>query len=153
MALTLYLNDSSMSEGEPDTLEVQEISNEGLIPGAVVGLSRSSSSSLQQDVCLSYNLTSPTTYLKSFSQESDQTQVSQNTEVTVDYISTHGMLSGESDREEEEGEEEEQPCLDGPTFLPCPLFDPLVSFGGKLTLDSVKIDCSDFLDEPFFLHC
>ncbi|XP_031430944.1 interleukin-12 receptor subunit beta-2 [Clupea harengus] len=149
MALTLYLNESSMSEGEPDTLEVQEISNEGLIPGAVVGLSRSSSSSLQQDVCLSYNLTSPTTYLKSFSQESDQTQVSQNTEVTVDYISTHGMLSGESDREEEE----EQPCLDGPTFLPCPLFDPLVSFGGKLTLDSVKIDCSDFLDEPFFLHC
>ncbi|XP_041913611.1 interleukin-12 receptor subunit beta-2 isoform X1 [Alosa sapidissima] len=152
MTLKLYLSDSSVSEDEPDTVEVQEMPSESSIPGALMGLD-STSSSLQQgqDVCLSFSLKSPSAYLKSFSHESYQTQESQNTEVTVDYISSQGMMSGERDGEQQQ--EEEDVCTDGPRFLPCPLFDPKVSIGGKLTLDSVKIDCSNFLDEPCFMHC
>lgn len=163
----LYLSDSSVSsEDEPDTVEVQEMPSEGPLTSALLGpsstrASTSAGASLpqvpepeqeqdedeEQGVCLTYTLKSPSAYLKSFSQESDQTQASQNTEMTVDYISTQGMLSGES--EEEDEQEEEGVCTDGPSFFPCPLFDPQVSIGGKLTLDSVKIDCSNFLDEPF----
>ncbi|XP_062412756.1 interleukin-12 receptor subunit beta-2 isoform X2 [Sardina pilchardus] len=155
MKLNLYLSDSSVSEDEPDTVEVQEMPSDSPIPGALLGLDSIASDLRQgQDVRFSFSLKSPpSTYLKSFSHESYQTQESQNTEATVDYISTQGMMSGESDGEEQQEEEEEDVCTDGPRFLPCPLFDPKVSIGGKLTLDSVKIDCSDFLDEPFFMHC
>ncbi|KAL2089752.1 hypothetical protein ACEWY4_014440 [Coilia grayii] len=154
VSLHLYLSDWSVSEEEePDTLEVREMSSESLVaPDSPVALSRSSSASLKQDECITYTLSSPPgAYLKSFSQESDQTQGSRNTEVTVDYISTHEMLGGESDREGE-GEEEED-YMDRTPFLPCPLFDPQLRIGGKLTLNSVKIDCSSLLDEPFILHC
>lgn len=151
MTLNLYLSDSSVSADEPDTVEVEEIPSESPVTGALLGLG-STSRALQQvqdedeeqGVCLTYTLKSPSAYLKSFSHESDQTQTSQNTEMTVDYISTQGMLS---DGEEES--KEEDVCTDGPSFFPSPLFDPGVSIGGKLTLDSVKIDCSGFLDEPF----
>uniref|UniRef100_A0A8C0Y0A3 Interleukin 12 receptor, beta 2a n=1 Tax=Cyprinus carpio carpio TaxID=630221 RepID=A0A8C0Y0A3_CYPCA len=84
------------------------------------------------------------TYIKSFSQESsssDATQITRITDMTEDYISTHGAISGG----EEEDEEEET----GFEFFPSthsPFLEPLVLTGGKLTLDAVKIDCSEFLD-------
>ncbi|XP_067230916.1 interleukin-12 receptor subunit beta-2 isoform X2 [Chanodichthys erythropterus] len=90
----------------------------------------------------------PCTYIKSFSQESSSsnaTQSTRTTDYTDDYISTHGAISGG----EEEEDEEEEACLDEFEFFPSthsPFLEPLVLTGGKLTLDAVKIDCSEFLD-------
>ncbi|XP_062308556.1 interleukin-12 receptor subunit beta-2 [Osmerus eperlanus] len=77
-----------------------------------------------------------TSYLKSFSQQSDasdQTQASQDTAVVY--------VSGLGNEEEEEEEEEEE------AFFPSALSSFMgISMGGKLTLDAVRIDCSDFLE-------
>lgn len=86
------------------------------------------------------------TYIKSFSQESsssDATQITRITDMTEDYISTQGAISGG------EEEDEEEMGLDEFEFFPSthtPFLEPLVLTGGKLTLDVVKIDCSEFLD-------
>lgn len=84
-----------------------------------------------------------TTYIKSFSHDSDssdQTQTSLDTNSTVDYISSHGP--GILDEEDEEEEEEEFADMN---FFPSHnIFLDSLEFGGKLTLDAVKIDCSDF---------
>ncbi len=90
------------------------------------------------------------TYIKSFSQESsssDATQITRITDMTEDYISTHGAISGG------EEEDEEETGLDEFEFFPSthsPFLEPLVLTGGKLTLDVVKIDCSEFLDCTWF---
>lgn len=80
-----------------------------------------------------------TTYIKSFSHDSDRsnTQSSLDTNTTVDYISSHGHME-----EEEEEEEEFEEIMD---FFPSQsiVLGPL-DIGGKLTLDAVKIPCSDF---------
>nr|XP_021332417.1 interleukin-12 receptor subunit beta-2 isoform X1 [Danio rerio] len=112
--------DSSMSE-EPENVEVEEVP---------------------------YHPSFTCTYIKSFSQESDSsdaTQITRNTDISEDYISTHGAISGG----EEEEDEEKEMGLDEFEFFPSirsPFLEPLVSTGGKLTLDVVKIDCSEFLD-------
>lgn len=108
-----------MSE-EPENIEVEEVPNHSF-------------------TCI---------YIKSFSQESsssDATQTTRTTDYTDDYISTHNAISG--GEEEEDGEEDA--CLDEFEFFPSthsPFLEPLVLTGGKLTLDVVKIDCSEFLD-------
>ncbi|XP_062853151.1 interleukin-12 receptor subunit beta-2 [Trichomycterus rosablanca] len=148
MKLHLHLNDSTISEEEPDTVEVQEFPQEELLLAEIPPANETLHSEKQQVQQLrvpsaSYqsNITSP--YLKSFSHESsssDATQASRGTDITVDYISTHGAMSEEDDNEEE---------MEVFGFFPCPqspFLEPLMSVGGKLTLDSVKIDCSDFLD-------
>ncbi|KAL6458073.1 hypothetical protein MHYP_G00333030 [Metynnis hypsauchen] len=146
MKLQLYLSDSSMSEEEPDTVEVQELPQEKLLQGESVPVdgARQSVSNFKveaQEVHVPSSPYQPITtssYLKSLSNSSDTTQASRNTDITVDYISTHGVLSGEEDDEEEE--------MDVMGFFPCPtspFLDPLMPTGGKLTLDIVKIDCSD----------
>ncbi|XP_016431571.1 interleukin-12 receptor subunit beta-2-like [Sinocyclocheilus rhinocerous] len=110
--------DSSVNE-EPDNVEVEEVP--------------------YPPIC---------TYIISFSQESsssDATQITRITDITEDYISTHGAISGG----EEEDEYEEERSLDEFEFFPSthsPFLEPLVLTGGKLTLDVVKIDCSEFLD-------
>ncbi|KAF4112282.1 interleukin-12 receptor subunit beta-2 isoform X2 [Onychostoma macrolepis] len=117
--IKFYLDqcDSSMNE-EPDNVEVEEVP--------------------YPSIC---------TYIKSFSQESsssDATQITRITDMTEDYISTHGAISGG-----EEEDEEEEMGLDEFEFFPSthsPFLEPLVLTGGKLTLDVVKIDCSEFLD-------
>lgn len=87
-----------------------------------------------------------TTYIKSFSHESDSsdhTQTSLDTNTTVDYISSHepGDMD-EEDQEEEEEEEEEFVEMQG--FFPSPNgFIAPLDFGGGLTLSAVKIDCSN----------
>lgn len=158
MKLQLYRSDSSMSEEEPDTVEVQEVAREKLLPGETVptdGAQHSGSklNILEQEHRIppsSYQPTTSSSYLKSFSHEStssDATQASRSTDITVDYISTHG---------EEEEEDEEEENIDMMDFFPCPtspFLDPLVSIGGKLTLDTVKIDCSDFLDITWTFTC
>ncbi|XP_051987123.1 interleukin-12 receptor subunit beta-2-like [Xyrauchen texanus] len=115
----LHQCDSSMSE-EPDTVDVEEVPNPS---------------------------SSTCTYIKSFSQESsssDTTQITRSSDIMDDYICTHGEISG-GEEEDEEGEE----MLDEFGFFPCtpsPFLEPLFPCGGKLTLDIVKIDCSEFLD-------
>ncbi|KAM9482537.1 interleukin-12 receptor subunit beta-2 isoform 2-T2 [Clarias gariepinus] len=153
MKLQLHLSDWSMSEKEPDTVEVEEFphcpEDETVSPEETLLPVQSESAPYQHNI--------PSSYLKSFSNESsssDATQASRSTGITVDYISTHGAISGgeEEDNEDEEEEEEEDGDEEdkfGFKFFPCPkspFLDPLISIGGKLTLDSVKIDCSDFLD-------
>ncbi|XP_008296047.1 interleukin-12 receptor subunit beta-2 [Stegastes partitus] len=84
-----------------------------------------------------------TTYIKSFSHDSDssdQTQTSLDTNSTVDYISSHGP--GNMDEEDEEEEEDE--LVDMHFFPSHNIFMDSLEFGGKLTLDAVKIDCGDF---------
>nr|XP_015827149.2 interleukin-12 receptor subunit beta-2 isoform X1 [Nothobranchius furzeri] len=77
-------------------------------------------------------------YIKSLSQDSDSsdhTETSQDT--TVDYITSHGPeLLDAYDQEDGDEPMHFVPSLN--IFI-----DPL-EFGGKLTLDAVKIDCSDF---------
>ncbi|XP_028857444.1 interleukin-12 receptor subunit beta-2 isoform X2 [Denticeps clupeoides] len=146
MTLNLYLSDSSMSEEEPDTVEVQEVPREKLVPDIFENITRMSSAQLsggclKQDTAPSYSIRATGTYIKSFSQDSDETQVSQSTDLTVEYISTHGMMGCGSEVEEDDEDDESMERQ----FIPCPLFEPFLSVGGKLTLDSVKIDCSDFL--------
>ncbi|XDV35711.1 hypothetical protein PO909_005605 [Leuciscus waleckii] len=118
--LYLHQYEPSMSE-EPENIEVEEVPHYSF-------------------TCI---------YIKSFSQESsssDTTQTTRTTDYTVpdEYISTHGAISGD-----EEEDEEEEACLDEFKFFPSthsPFLEPLVLTGGKLTLDVVKIDCSEFLD-------
>lgn len=84
-----------------------------------------------------------TTYIKSFSHDSDSsdhTQTSLDTNTTISYISFHGLGNLDSYEQEEE-EEEEEPVHFFPSLSIC--MEPL-DLGEKLTLDAVKIDCSDF---------
>lgn len=71
-----------------------------------------------------------TTYIKSLSHDSD-------TNTTVDYISSDGPESME--------EREDEDVFGGMSFLPSHgiFFTEMLQFDGKLTLDAVKIDCSD----------
>ncbi|KAI4883349.1 hypothetical protein NFI96_011197 [Prochilodus magdalenae] len=146
MKVQLYLSDSSISEEEPDTVEVQEFPQEKLLQGETMPVdgachSGSSLNVLHQEQhipSLPYQPITTSSYFKSLSNSSDTTQASRHTDITVDYISTHGVLSGEEEDEEED--------IDMMGFFPCPtspFLDPLMSVGGKLTLDIVKIDCSD----------
>ncbi|KAL3047532.1 hypothetical protein OYC64_021684 [Pagothenia borchgrevinki] len=83
-----------------------------------------------------------TTYIKSFSHDSDSSdlrQTSMDTNSTVDYISSN--RAGIMDEEEEEEEEEEEMLGFFPSHN---IFMEPLEFGGKLTLNAVKIDCSDF---------
>ncbi|XP_013883474.1 interleukin-12 receptor subunit beta-2 [Austrofundulus limnaeus] len=82
-----------------------------------------------------------TTYIKSFSHDSDSsdhTQTSLDTNTTISYISFHGM--GNLDSYDQE-EEEEEPVHFFPSLN---IFMEPLELGEKLTLDAVKIDCSDF---------
>lgn len=157
MKLQLHLSDSSMSEEEPNTVEVEEFPQEKLPGDERIGPEGTLRPvSLQAD-SRPYQHNTVSSYLKSFSNESggsDATQASRSTDITVDYISTHGVMSGGEEKEEQDDHDdddyddgdEEHEVFD---FFPCPknpFLEPLISFGGKLTLDSVKIDCSDFLD-------
>ncbi|XP_041646819.1 interleukin-12 receptor subunit beta-2 isoform X2 [Cheilinus undulatus] len=94
---------------------------------------------LMEQTTLHYPLT---TYIKSLSHDSDtsdKTETSLDTNSTIDYISSHGL--GEID--EEDQEEEEFPQTMG-FFSSHNIFMGSLEFGGKLTLDAVKIDCTDF---------
>ncbi|KAM3620479.1 uncharacterized protein V6R79_024118 [Siganus canaliculatus] len=89
-----------------------------------------------------------TTYIKSFSHDSDSsdhTQTSLDTNTTAGYISSQGNM--EEYQEEEEEEEEFVEMLD---FFPSHnIFMDSLQIGGKLTLDAVKIDCNDLFHNSF----
>ncbi|KAM4629561.1 interleukin-12 receptor subunit beta-2 isoform 2-T2 [Polymixia lowei] len=150
MNLQLQLSDSSLLEDEPVVADVEEMPEESSINFTQGGVAIDASSRLLQPSLTP--LTEPaappytqTTYIKSFSHDSDNsghTYSSEDTNMTFDYISSHEPGNG---IEDEENEEVEGECMEVLDFLPSRnvFMDPL-AFGGKLTLDAVKINCSDF---------
>lgn len=80
----------------------------------------------------------PTVYIKSFSDDSySSKQTSMDANATVDYISAHSP-----DQDQDEDEDEEFPEMTG--FFPSHDFaTDALGFGGKLTLDAVKINCGE----------
>ncbi|TSL22042.1 Interleukin-12 receptor subunit beta-2 [Bagarius yarrelli] len=150
MKLQLYLSDSSINEEEPNMVEVEEFSQETLPEDKPISNEETLHLVDTQAESAPYQHKIISSYLKSFSNESsssDATQASRSTDISVDYISTHKVISGEEEEEEEDSDGDE----DHETFefFPChrsPFLEPLITDGGLLTLDSVKIDCSDFLD-------
>uniref|UniRef100_A0A3Q1GX05 Interleukin 12 receptor, beta 2a n=1 Tax=Acanthochromis polyacanthus TaxID=80966 RepID=A0A3Q1GX05_9TELE len=136
---------ASTEEEEPILVDVEELPKQS----SAVSMQTNVSSPLPPQTDLNPG-TDPatllyplTTYIKSFSHDSDssdQTQTSLDTNSTVDYISSHGPGNlGEEDEEEEEEE-----FADMNFFPSHNIFLDSLEFGGKLTLDAVKIDCSDF---------
>lgn len=98
--------------------------------------------SLGQETELSALLYPPlTTYIKSLSHDSDtsgHTQTSLDTNMTVDYISSHGQENLNNSIQEDDEEFPEMQFFPSLSLLMEP-----VGLGGKLTLDAVKIDCGD----------
>lgn len=145
MNLQLQLSISSRTEDEePILVDVEELpkpssnirktSNVSLVPP------ESSPSPLTEPASLISPLTN---YIKSFSHDSDSsdhTHTSLDTNTTVDYISSHSLGTMDEEDQEEEVEEEMLGFLPSHGIVIGPL-----GFGGKLTLDAVKIDCNDFL--------
>lgn len=147
MDLQLPLSNHSMTEEEDEPtlslLDVQEMpkmTSDTFTPTAVSPL-------LRPQTSLSPDTEPPSlpypAYIKSFSQDSsssEYTLTSADTNMTIDYIATHEPEI----MDEEAQEEEEEEFVEMPGFFSRHIFeDPLV-FGGKLTLDAVKIDCSEF---------
>ncbi|XP_034440081.1 interleukin-12 receptor subunit beta-2 isoform X1 [Hippoglossus hippoglossus] len=131
-------------EEEPILVDIEELPRQS----GDISTSTNASSQLPPQISLSLDVTPPypaTTYIKSLSQDSDSSDHTQST--TVDYISSHGLGDMEEDQEEEDQEEEEEEEMLG--FFPSHhLFSGPMGFGGKLTLDAVKIDfCSDFFQD------
>ncbi|XP_042340081.1 interleukin-12 receptor subunit beta-2 [Plectropomus leopardus] len=104
--------------------------------------SRTTLSSGTEPATLLYPLT---TYIKSFSHDSDSsghTQTSLDTNTTVDYMSSHEP--GNVDEEYQEDDEFEEMLGFFPSHN---IFIQPLEFEGKLTLNAVKIDCSNFLQD------
>lgn len=148
MNLQLQHSNSTVTEEEeePILVDVEELPKQSSDPHAPPD--DSSQSPPQTSLSPMSTLLYPalTTYIKSFSHDSDssdQTQTSLDT--TIDYISSHGM--GNLDEEDQEDEEEFTEMLG---FFPSNIVLDSLSFGGKLTLDAVKIDCNDFLQNDSF---
>lgn len=83
-----------------------------------------------------------TTYIKSFSHNSDSssnTETSGETGTTVDYIASHGP--GHMDEEYLDEDEDEDNFGFTMDFFPAPIKG--LQIGGKLTLDAVKVNCSN----------
>nr|XP_046246522.1 interleukin-12 receptor subunit beta-2 [Scatophagus argus]XP_046246523.1 interleukin-12 receptor subunit beta-2 [Scatophagus argus] len=132
-------------EEEPILVNVEELpkqSNDVRAPTDV------SSQQLRPQTCLG-PLSEPgtlpyplSTYIKSFSHDSDSSNHTQTSlDTTIDYISAHGLGNMDEEDQEEDREDEFAEIMG---FLPSHhiITEPL-EFGGKLTLDTVKIDCSD----------
>ncbi len=155
MNLQLQLGDSSgAEEEEPILVDVEELPQSSSdIPPTDMTSQLPPHNSLSPFTEPDTIISPLTTYIKSFSHDSDcsdQTQTSLDTNTTVDYISSHGMgIMDEEDQEEDE-EDNEVEFAEMLGFLPSHnivLGTP--GFGGKLTLDAVKIDCNDFLGRNF----
>ncbi|KAK2835767.1 hypothetical protein Q5P01_016251 [Channa striata] len=148
MNLQVQLSNSSATkdEEEPILVDVEELPKKNSLTSIPtdVSLQRPSQTSLTSDAEPATQLYPLTTYIKSFSHDSDSsdhTQTSLDTNTTIDYISSHG--TGNIAEEEEDDEEEEFAEMLG--FFPSHnVFMEPMDLGGKLTLDAVKIDCSDF---------
>lgn len=140
----------TQEEEEPIMVDVEELPEQSDIgTTADVGPQlRRQTSTTEPDV----QLYPPTTYIKSLSHDSNSsnhTQTSLDTNMTVDYISSHGL--GYMDEEDQEEEEDEEEFVDTMGFYPSQniVIDPML-FGGKLTLDTVKMDCGSLFQNINF---
>lgn len=149
MNLQLQVSSSSVTEGEeePILVDVEELPKQSSDTQTPADVSsqlppQTSLSPLTEPASPLYHLT---TYIKSFSHDSDSsnhTQTSLDTNTTADYISSHGL--GNMDEEDQE-EEDDKEFAEMHGFFPSHnVFIESLEFGGKLTLDAVKIDCNDF---------
>ncbi|KAA8590054.1 hypothetical protein FQN60_013419 [Etheostoma spectabile] len=144
MNLQLLLSNSSVTEEEeePILVDVEELPKQSSDICPLTLSPQTSRSPESTPARLAYPLT---TYIKSFSHDSDSsdhTQTSLDTNTTVGYISSHGPENMDEESQEEDEDEEEFVGMLG--FFPSPnIFMEPLEFGGKLTLSAVKIDCSD----------
>ncbi|XP_069550903.1 interleukin-12 receptor subunit beta-2 [Brachyistius frenatus] len=141
--LQLQLSDSSVTEEEePILVDVEELPRQNSDTSTNVSSQLPLQTSLSPDTVPATRLYPLTTYIKSFSHDSDSsdhTLTSLDTNTTVGYISSPGLGNMEEVDQEEEEESEDMYFFSSPnTFI-----EPM-KFGGKLTLDAVKIDCSGF---------
>ncbi|XP_072315677.1 interleukin-12 receptor subunit beta-2-like [Eucyclogobius newberryi] len=126
--LQLQLSTSTVSEEDLVFVDIQELPRPLLLPQTSLSLDSESSTPLYPR----------STYIKSFSHDSDSSGHTQTCSLDTnetDYISSHGtsdML--------EVGEDDE----DLPTFPSHSFFQEPLDFGPKLTLDAVRIDGTDF---------
>ncbi|MGH0164260.1 UNVERIFIED_CONTAM: hypothetical protein FKN15_053175, partial [Acipenser sinensis] len=150
----LHPSDSLSSCDEPDTLEVEEVSEESdsapedLVSDNGTGAPTEEKQAGKptmlpwcrpEDLAI-YKHQLPCAYIQSVSQESDtsvQTPESCNTEITVDYIPSNVLHMGSS---------EEETCDFFDDFAPSFPRSLFSKPEGTLTLDAVKINCSSFLD-------
>ncbi|XP_056895021.1 interleukin-12 receptor subunit beta-2 [Takifugu flavidus] len=150
MKLQLQWSMSSVTaEDDPILVEVEELPQQSRHPEVPGASSQPPSPSRLSPVSKPTVLLYPlTTYIKSFSHDSSSSnQTSLETNATVDYISAHEP-EPEDEEEEEEEEEEEFPEMTG--FFPSHnFFGDSLEFGGKLTLDAVKINCGEFFLNNF----
>ncbi|XP_026201283.1 interleukin-12 receptor subunit beta-2 [Anabas testudineus] len=151
MNLQVQLSNSSVTKEEEELIlvEVEELPKQIGDTSTPDNVSSQypSQSALSPETTPATLLYPLTTYIKSLSHDSDSsdhTQTSLDTNTTVDYISSHGPENmGEEDQDEDEDEDEEFAEVLG--FFPSHnMFTDQLHFGGKLTLDAVKIDCSGF---------
>ncbi|TKS74770.1 Interleukin-12 receptor subunit beta-2 [Collichthys lucidus] len=148
MNLQLQHSNSTVTEEEeePILVDVEELPKQSSDPHAPPDDSSQSPPQTSPSPMSTLLYPALTTYIKSYSHDSDssdQTQTSLDT--TIDYISSHGM--GNLDEEDQEDEEEFTGMLG---FFPSNIVLDSLSFGGKLTLDAVKIDCNDFFQNDSF---
>lgn len=143
MTLELHLNCSALDK-ELHTVEIEEIEEKQALtvvkePGDLSAPEGSSSEMPAALMACAVNQIKPVcSYIKSLSHESEnsvQTELSTVTDITVDYISSNGLLDIDCEMLGDDVVESD--------FFPSfqsPFSEPLVSFGGRLTLDSVKMD-------------
>ncbi|MBN3288124.1 I12R2 protein, partial [Polyodon spathula] len=150
----LHLSDSLSSCDEPDTLEVEEVSEESdSAPEDLVNDNGTGAPAEEKQAgkptmlpwcrledLATYKHQLPCAYIQSMSLESDtsvHTPESCNTEITVDYIPSNVLHMGSSEEETSNFFDDFAPSFPGSLFS---------KPKGTLTLDAVKIDCSSFLD-------
>ncbi|XP_026161122.1 interleukin-12 receptor subunit beta-2 [Mastacembelus armatus] len=143
--LQLQLSNPSVTEDErePVLVDVEELPKQNIDTSTPTNVSpqhipQTDLSSEGSPATLLYPMT---TYIKSFSQDSDSsnhTHTSEDTNTSADYISSHGP--GIMSEEEQENEEFAEMLVFFPSHN---IFIEPLAFGGKLTLDAVKINCSD----------
>lgn len=141
MKLQLQTSISSTTvEDDPILVEVEELPQRGCDAGTPGSPSQALSPTGVSPISKpDVPLYPRTTYIKSFSHDSSS---SKQTSLDTDYISAH------EPEQEEEDEEEEFPEI--VSFFPSHDFviEPL-EYGGKLTLDAVKINCGEFFMNNF----
>ncbi|XP_068175173.1 interleukin-12 receptor subunit beta-2 isoform X2 [Antennarius striatus] len=150
--LSLQPHDCSVTEEEePILVDVEELPKQNKEACTPISFSQQllPQTSLIQITEPDTPLYPPTTYIKSFSQDSESsnhTQTSLDTNIPVDYLASHIQ---ETMNEEQEDEDEDFPEME--SFFPSynTSIEPL-DFGGKLTLDAVKISSSDFFQNNNF---
>lgn len=154
--LQLQLSNCSLTEEEKDPIvvDVEELPKQGRngdsSPGVTAHLLPKTHQSC--DPKPEVSLYPVTTYIKSFSHNSESssnTETSGETGTTVDYISSHGP--GHMDEEYLDEDEDDDDFGFPMDFFPSHgTAIKGLQIGGKLTLDAVKVNCSNYFESEHF---